>query len=126
MMGGFRLGPPRGPVPEPRYRADGSQRDKSFRTQQEARDFRLSVEYDVRNHTFTDPTAATSVCLPAMDCTAGLHRTSMRRLAIMDRPKRRNMVLDLRVMDDKIRLWLGSEDLDEDDRQALASGFRHE
>ena len=37
----------------------------------------------------------------------------------MDRPKRRNMVLDLRVMDDKIRLWLGTEDLDEDDRQAL-------
>ena len=38
----------------------------------------------------------------------------------MDRPKRRNMVLDLRVIDDKIRLWLGAEDLDEDDRQALA------
>ena len=37
----------------------------------------------------------------------------------MDRPKRRNMVLDLRAMDDKIRLWLGAEDLDEDDRQAL-------
>jgi hypothetical protein len=29
------------------------------------------------------------------------------------------MVLDLRVMDEKIRLWLGAEDLDEDDRQAL-------
>ena len=43
----------------------------------------------------------------------------MRRLAGMDRPKRRNMVLDLRVMDDKIRLWLGAEDMDEDDRQAL-------
>ena len=40
-------------------------------------------------------------------------------LVIMDRPKRRNMVLDLRVMDDKIRLWLGAEDMDEDDRQAL-------
>ena len=37
----------------------------------------------------------------------------------MDRPKRRNMVLDLRVMDDKIALWLSAEDLDEDDRQAL-------
>ena len=37
----------------------------------------------------------------------------------MDRPKRRNMVLDLRVMDDKIGLWLGAEDMDEDDRQAL-------
>lgn len=37
----------------------------------------------------------------------------------MDRPKRRNMVLDLRVIDDKIRLWLGAEDLDEDDRQTL-------
>ena len=37
----------------------------------------------------------------------------------MDRPKRRNMVLDLRTMDDKIRLWLGAEGLDEDDRQAL-------
>jgi hypothetical protein len=30
----------------------------------------------------------------------------------MDRPKRRNM-------DEKIRLWLGAEDMDEDDRQAL-------
>ena len=37
----------------------------------------------------------------------------------MDRPRRRNMVLDLRVMDDKIRLWLAAEDMDEDDRQAL-------
>jgi hypothetical protein len=37
----------------------------------------------------------------------------------MDRPKRRNMVIDLRVMDDKIRLWLGAEDMDQDDRQAL-------
>ena len=37
----------------------------------------------------------------------------------MDRPKRRNMVLDLRAMDDKIRLWLGAQDMDEDDRQAL-------
>jgi hypothetical protein len=37
----------------------------------------------------------------------------------MDRPKRRNMVLDLRTMDEKIRLWLGGEDMDEDDRQAL-------
>ena len=37
----------------------------------------------------------------------------------MDRPKRRNMVIDLRVMDDKIRLWLGTEDMDHDDRQAL-------
>lgn len=41
-----------------RYRADGKQREKSFRTQQEAKDFRLSVEYDVRNHTFTDPKAS--------------------------------------------------------------------
>jgi hypothetical protein len=46
-------------------------------------------------------------------------RRRVSRLAGMDRPKRRNMVLDLRVMDDKIRLWLGAEDLDEDDRQAL-------
>ena len=37
----------------------------------------------------------------------------------MDRPKRRNMVIDLRTMDEKIGLWLGAEDLDEDDRQAL-------
>jgi hypothetical protein len=37
----------------------------------------------------------------------------------MDRPKWRNLVLDLRTMDDKIRIWLGAEDLDEDDRQAL-------
>ena len=29
------------------------------------------------------------------------------------------MVLDLRAMDDKIRLWLGAGDTDEDDRQAL-------
>jgi hypothetical protein len=37
----------------------------------------------------------------------------------MDRPRRRNMVLDLRSMDDKIRFWLDAGDLDEDDRQAL-------
>ena len=37
----------------------------------------------------------------------------------MDRPKRRNMMIDLRTMDDKIRLWLGAEDIDQDDRQAL-------
>jgi hypothetical protein len=37
----------------------------------------------------------------------------------MDRPKRRNMMIDLRTMDDKIRLWLGAEDMDQDDRQAL-------
>jgi hypothetical protein len=37
----------------------------------------------------------------------------------MDRPKWRNMVLDLRMMDEKIGLWLGAEDLEEDDRQAL-------
>jgi hypothetical protein len=29
------------------------------------------------------------------------------------------MLVDLRVMDEKIRLWLGAEDMDEDDRQAL-------
>lgn len=29
------------------------------------------------------------------------------------------MVLELRVMDEKITLWLGVEDLGEDDRQAL-------
>jgi hypothetical protein len=29
------------------------------------------------------------------------------------------MVLDLRTMDEKISLWLGAEDMDEDDRQAL-------
>jgi hypothetical protein len=29
------------------------------------------------------------------------------------------MMLDLRTMDDKIRLWLGAGELDEDDRQAL-------
>jgi len=46
-------------------------------------------------------------------------RRRVRRLVGMDRPKRRNMVLDLRAMDDKIRLWLGAEDIDEDDRQAL-------
>jgi hypothetical protein len=37
----------------------------------------------------------------------------------MDRPKRRNMLLDLRVIDEKIRLWLGAGDMDEDDRRAL-------
>jgi hypothetical protein len=37
----------------------------------------------------------------------------------MDRPKRRNMVLDLRQMDDKLRLWVDVEDLDEDDRESL-------
>jgi hypothetical protein len=37
----------------------------------------------------------------------------------MDRPKRRNMLLDLRTMDEQVRLWLGAEDMDEDDRQAL-------
>ena len=37
----------------------------------------------------------------------------------MDRPKRRNMMIDLRTMDDKIRLWLGAENMDQDDRQAL-------
>ena len=45
--------------------------------------------------------------------------SSALRLVIMDRPKRRNMVLDLWAMDEKIRLWLGAEDMDEDDRQAL-------
>ena len=30
----------------------------------------------------------------------------------MDRPKRRNMLLDLRTMDEKVRLWLGAEDMD--------------
>jgi hypothetical protein len=39
----------------------------------------------------------------------------------MDRPKRRNMLLELRMMDDKIRPWLGAEDIDADDRQALAT-----
>ena len=29
------------------------------------------------------------------------------------------MVLDLRTMDEKLRLWVDVEDLDEDDRQAL-------
>jgi hypothetical protein len=29
------------------------------------------------------------------------------------------MILDLRSMDDKIGLWLGVEDMDEDDRHAL-------
>jgi hypothetical protein len=29
------------------------------------------------------------------------------------------MMLDLRTMDEKVRLWLGAEDMDEDDRQAL-------
>ena len=37
----------------------------------------------------------------------------------MDRPKRRNMLLDLRTIEEKVRLWLGAEDMDEDDRQAL-------
>jgi hypothetical protein len=46
-------------------------------------------------------------------------RRWVRRLAGTDRPKRRNMLLDLRVMDGKIALWLGAEDLDEDDRKSL-------
>ena len=29
------------------------------------------------------------------------------------------MVLDLRTIDEKVALWLGAEDLDKDDRQAL-------
>jgi hypothetical protein len=29
------------------------------------------------------------------------------------------MLLDLRTMDETVRLWLGAEDMDEDDRQAL-------
>jgi hypothetical protein len=29
------------------------------------------------------------------------------------------MVIDLRSMDDRLRLWVDVEDLDEDDRQAL-------
>ena len=29
------------------------------------------------------------------------------------------MVLDLRTVEEKIRLWLGAEDMEEDDRQAL-------
>ena len=29
------------------------------------------------------------------------------------------MMIDLRTMDDKIRLWLGAENMDQDDRQAL-------
>ena len=29
------------------------------------------------------------------------------------------MVLELRTMDEKIRLWLAAEDMDADDRQAL-------
>jgi hypothetical protein len=29
------------------------------------------------------------------------------------------MLLDLRTIDEKVRLWLGAEDMDEDDRQAL-------
>ena len=33
--------------------------------------------------------------------------------------KAAKLLLDLRVMDEKIRLWLGAEDMDEDDRQAL-------
>ena len=37
----------------------------------------------------------------------------------MDRPKRRNMVLYLRTIDEKIALWLDAEDLDAEDRHAL-------
>jgi hypothetical protein len=29
------------------------------------------------------------------------------------------MILDLRIIDEKIALWLGAEDLDADDRHAL-------
>jgi hypothetical protein len=29
------------------------------------------------------------------------------------------MLIDLRTMDEKIRLWLDADDMDEDDRQAL-------
>jgi hypothetical protein len=29
------------------------------------------------------------------------------------------MLLDLRTIDEKVRLWLGAEDMDEDDRRAL-------
>jgi hypothetical protein len=29
------------------------------------------------------------------------------------------MLLDLRTIEEKVRLWLGAEDMDEDDRQAL-------
>jgi hypothetical protein len=29
------------------------------------------------------------------------------------------MLIDLRTIDEKVRLWLGAEDMDDDDRQAL-------
>ena len=38
-----------------RYRADGRQRERSFRTRQEATDFKATVEYQVRELAFADP-----------------------------------------------------------------------
>lgn len=38
-----------------RYRADGRQRERSFATLADARDFRAKVEYQVREQTFADP-----------------------------------------------------------------------
>jgi len=39
----------------------------------------------------------------------------------VDRPKRNNLIGDLRTMDDKLRIWLGAEDMEADDRQSLES-----
>lgn len=39
----------------------------------------------------------------------------------MDRPRRHNLIGDLRQMDEKLRIWLGAEDVDEADREALDS-----
>lgn len=41
-----------------RYVAGGTQREKSFEKQQEARDFRTALDYDIRSGNFTDPKAA--------------------------------------------------------------------
>lgn len=37
----------------------------------------------------------------------------------MDRPRRHNLIGDLRQMDEKLRIWLAAEDMDADDRRAL-------
>ncbi len=42
-----------------RFRLDGRQRERSFATLREARDFMAKVDHDTREHTFTDPKLGT-------------------------------------------------------------------
>ena len=44
-----------------RYQVAGKQREKSFGTSREARDFRIKVEHDARAQIFIDPDVRTSL-----------------------------------------------------------------